>query len=140
MTREQIVEVLVRWQQAMDQRNLDAYEELYAEAVAVESPIGGIVGGREGVRKVLEAFVAAFPDVTMTHETPLIDGSRLALVSTLAGTHTGHFMGLAPSGKPFRFTIVFLIEMRDGLIVRERRVYDFAGLLVQIGALKAKPA
>jgi hypothetical protein len=33
--------------------------------------------------------------------------------------------------------IIYLLK--DGLIVRERRVYDFTGLLVQVGAIKAKP-
>ncbi len=35
--------------------------------------------------------------------------------------------------------IVFFYEVRDGRIVRERRVYDFTGVLVQVGLLKAKP-
>ncbi len=30
-------------------------------------------------------------------------------------------------------------NLKDRKIVRERRVYDFTGLLVQIGLLKAKP-
>ena len=33
-----------------------------------------------------------------------------------------------------------LFTLEDGLIVHERRVYDFTGMLVQIGLLKAKPA
>jgi ketosteroid isomerase-like protein len=48
-------------------------------------------------------------------------------------------MGLPPTGKPFRLPAVFLYELRDGRIVRERRIYDFTGLLVQVGVLKAKP-
>jgi hypothetical protein len=28
----------------------------------------------------------------------------------------------------------------DGAVVHERRIYDFTGMLVQIGVLKAKPA
>jgi hypothetical protein len=28
----------------------------------------------------------------------------------------------------------------DGLIEHERRIYDFTGLLVQLGVLRAKPA
>ena len=35
--------------------------------------------------------------------------------------------------------MVFLFEFQDGRIVRERRIYDFTGLLVQIGVLSAKP-
>ncbi len=58
----------------------------------------------------------------------------------LAGTDLGGFMGLAPTGKPFRITIVFLFTFDDRHIVHERRIYDFTGMLVQIGVLKAKPA
>lgn len=49
-------------------------------------------------------------------------------------------MGLPPTGKPFRISIVHLHDIRDGYIQHERRIYDFTGLLVQIGVLKAKPA
>jgi hypothetical protein len=35
--------------------------------------------------------------------------------------------------------IVVLCEFSDHQIVHERRVYDFTGLLIQIGVLKAKP-
>ena len=30
-------------------------------------------------------------------------------------------------------------DLENGLIARERRIYDFTGLAVQVGALKAKP-
>ena len=49
-------------------------------------------------------------------------------------------MGVPATRKPFRLPIVFLCTLEDGLIVHERRIYDFTGLLVQIGVLKAKPA
>jgi hypothetical protein len=35
---------------------------------------------------------------------------------------------------------VFLYELKDGQIARERRIYDFTGLLMQVGLLKARPA
>jgi len=47
---------------------------------------------------------------------------------------------MAPSGKPFRLAAVFLYELGNRQIIREGRLYDFTGLLVQIGVLKAKPA
>jgi hypothetical protein len=31
------------------------------------------------------------------------------------------------------------MEMRDGLIADERRIYDFTGLLIQLGVLRSKP-
>jgi len=36
--------------------------------------------------------------------------------------------------------VIILFTVRDEHILHERRVYDFTGLLVQIGVLKAKPA
>jgi len=48
-------------------------------------------------------------------------------------------VGLPATGQPFRVPAVFLFELRAGQIVRERRIYDFTGVLVQIGVLKTKP-
>ena len=49
-------------------------------------------------------------------------------------------MGLEPSGRSFMAPAVFVYEFRDRKIVHETRIYDFTGVLVQIGLLKAKPA
>ena len=40
----------------------------------------------------------------------------------------------------FGFPIALIYTLKHGLIAHERRVYDFTGMLVQIGLLKAKPA
>ena len=55
-------------------------------------------------------------------------------------TDTGGLMGMTPSGKPALVPIVAVYRLADGQIVHERRIYDFTGMLVQIGVLKAKPA
>jgi predicted ester cyclase len=91
------------------------------------------------VRRAFDAFLAAFPDATFAFEPPCIDGERAAVAVSISGTHAGGFAGLPPTGKPFRFSLVFLLELRDGKITtRDRRIYDFTGLLVQIGMLKTK--
>jgi hypothetical protein len=48
-------------------------------------------------------------------------------------------MGLPPTDRPFSISLVSLCEMEDGFIAHERRIYDFTGLLLQVGALRAKP-
>jgi steroid delta-isomerase-like uncharacterized protein len=139
MTRDDIVKLVDDWQLALDRRNPVAYSRLYALDAVVDSPLGGQVSGREKVKKAFEAFFSAFPDATFTSEPPRIDGNEVVIVSSIAGTHAGGFAGLPPSGKPFRFAIVFLLKFQNGQIVRDRRIYDFTGLMVQIGMLKAKP-
>ena len=49
-------------------------------------------------------------------------------------------MGTAPSGKLAVVPVVFVCRVAEGLIQHERRIYDFTGLPVQVGVLKARPA
>ena len=60
-------------------------------------------------------------------------------IGEVRGTDTGGFMGLPPTRKPFRVPMVMLCTVKDGYIVREQRIYDFTGMLMQIGLLKGKP-
>ena len=49
-------------------------------------------------------------------------------------------MGLAGTNRRFRIQGVRLYDMKAGLIQTERRLYDFTGLLIQVGVLRSKPA
>ena len=140
MTRDDIMALLARRHDAMLRRDAAALAADYAEDAVVESPWAGTVKGREANEQAWRAVWSAFPDQVIHEEEPIVDGDRAALLATAAGTDLGGFMGLAPTGKPFRITIVFLFTFDDRHIVHERRIYDFTGMLVQIGVLKAKPA
>jgi SnoaL-like polyketide cyclase len=70
----------------------------------------------------------------------LVDGDRAVEVATIRGTATGGF-GLPPTDKPFQLPMINLCTLNhEGHIAHERRVYDFTGLLLQIGLLEARPA
>jgi steroid delta-isomerase-like uncharacterized protein len=140
MTRQDILDLFERRLAAVNRRDVRALTDLYAEDGVVESLMAGTVKGRAAIGDVYRAWFAAFPDVVVTADDLLIDGLRAAHAVTQTGTDIGPFMGLPPTGKPFRLPIVYLYEFRDGHILHERRIYDFTGLLVQIGVLKAKPA
>ena len=59
----------------------------------------------------------------------------------LSATHVNEFFGMPGTNRHIEFRMARLIEMDDqGLIKNERRIYDFTGLLVQVGILRAKPA
>jgi len=140
MTREDVLAVLAKRQAALSRRDPDAMGALYAPDAKLESPLAGAGTGREAVVRASEAFWSAFPDATITEEPPILDGDRATIVADVTGRHIGTFLGLPASGRAFRFTLVVVMVLRDGQIVHERRIYDFTGLLVQIGVLKAKPA
>ena len=140
MSHEEQLNLCRQWEEAFFlRRDLRALAELYSEDAVVESPIAGTLTGREAVLDAHNTVFASFPDMVWTSETALVDDERAAIVGEAKGTYTGTIMGLPATGRPYRIRMVFLLDIRDGHIVRDRRVYDFTGLLVQVGVMKAKP-
>ena len=140
MTREEIVDLFQRRDAAMNDLDLEGLTALYAEDAVVESPFGGTHQGRAAIRAVFDAVFEAFDDATVTTDDLIVDGDRFVHVLTMSGTNTGSLMGMEPSGRPAHVPMVWVGQVANGVIVRERRIYDFTGMLVQIGVLKAKPA
>jgi len=139
MTREAIEALFARRREANSRQDAAALAGDYAPDCVVESPSAGVHRGRTAVKQVIRALFDAL-DLEVHEESLLIDGDAAAQVVTLEGTDSGQFLGLPPTGKSFRIPAVLLYDFKDGKIVRERRVFDFTGLLVQIGLLKAKPS
>jgi hypothetical protein len=54
--------------------------------------------------------------------------------------HTGPFMGLAPTNRPFAYRQVHLIRFQDGKGVEHWAVRDDLSFLRQVGALPSQPA
>ena len=132
--------MFARREEAFEEMDAAALAADYAADAVIESPTAGTHRGPAAAAQAFEAIFHAFGDHTRKTETLLIDGNRVAQVLNLEGTNLGGLMGLPPSGKHFRVAAVFLYELRGDKIVRERRVFDSTGMLVQIGVLKAKPA
>jgi len=138
MTRDAIEAMFARRRDAYDRQDAAALTRDYAADCTVESPIGGVHHGPAAAEQVLRTVFDAL-DLKLRDELLLIDGDSVVQVVTVEGTDSGQFLGLPPTGKSFRMPAVLVFELKDGLIVRERRIYDFTGVLVQVGLLKAKP-
>jgi len=141
MTRAEIVDVLERRADAWRRLDAETLVADYAEDAVIESPLaGGTTQGRDQIRQVFQTYFVAFPDLAMEVDEVLVDDQRAAVMATFTGTDRGGFMGMPATGRRVTIPVVFLYEFKDGKIVRDRRVYDFTGMLVQVGTLKAKPA
>ena len=140
MTRQQVEDLFARRDRAIGRRDAAGWTAIYAEDAVVESPTaGGAVMGRRAIEDVTRTWFDGFPDVAFTSTMLVIDGSHAVSIGEVRGTDTGGFMGLPPTNKPFRLPMVFVCTLKDGLVVHEQRIYDFTGMLMQIGVLKAKP-
>ena len=141
---------------AMTRADVEAFIRRHAEAGArydtaalaadhtpngiVESPMFATLQGRAAIEDSYKALFTAFPDWKVTLNTVIIDGLNVAVWNTINATHMNEFFGLPGTQRRVEFQAVSFTTLENGLIARERRIYDFTGFLVQVGVLRAKPA
>jgi steroid delta-isomerase-like uncharacterized protein len=140
MTRPEIVAFFHDRNAHWNARNADALAAGHALECTVQSPMHGTPRGRAAIAVSYQALFSIFPDWQFTGDDLIIDGHRVAQVFAAEATHVGEFMGLSGTNRRFRIQGVRLYDMADGLIQSERRLYDFTGLLIQVGVLRGKPA
>ena len=130
MNRDEIAGVLARISNAIDRHDYDAFAKEYAEDCVLESPIGGTRRGRAAVTQNERGILETFSDLRINQHTLLVEGDEAISVNTISGTDTGGFFGLPPSNKAFDLPVARVYAFRDGLVVSERRIYDFSRLLL----------
>ena len=140
MTSKEIAEFLTRRDQAWQRHDVAALAEDHTEDGKVISPVGGEVKGHSAIQSIYKGWFSSFPDVEYRTEHLLIDGNRAVQFVKMAGIQKGDFCGLAPTGKRFEVRCAFLFFFAEGKIAQEIRIYDFTGMLLQLGVLKAKPS
>jgi steroid delta-isomerase-like uncharacterized protein len=140
MTRAQIVTFLNARQRAWHARDAAGLAATHTDNCVIHSPMFGEVRGQAAAERSYGDLFRTFADWSYESRDLIIDGLRVAQTFTVTATHTEEFFGLEATGRKFRIDGVLIFEFEDGRISVERRLYDFTGLLLQIGVLKAKPA
>lgn len=140
MTREDIVAFFEGRQQAWINRDADGLGAFHAEDGTLESPMFGRREGRRAIADSYRSLFEIFPDWDFQGEPLLIDGDRVAQPFSVSATHVGTFLGIDGTNRKFKIQGVRLFTMANNLLQHERRMYDFTGLLIQIGILRGKPA
>jgi SnoaL-like domain len=121
MTREELQGIAERYVETWQRRDPAAIAQYHASDGVAESPIYATLRGRKAIEDASRAFFTSF--------------------TTVNATHVNEFFGMPGTNRHIEFRNARLMEMDgQGLIAHERRIYDFTGLLVQIGVLRAKPA
>jgi predicted ester cyclase len=82
-----------------------------------------------------DMFWGAFPDIEQTIEEVVAEGNKVALRFTMRATHSGNFMGTAPTGKRIEVTGMGLLHIVDGKATIFQEEIDMMGLMEQIGAI-----
>jgi steroid delta-isomerase-like uncharacterized protein len=82
----------------------------------------------------LRGLREAFPDVTIEVEDIVVEENRIAFRSVMRGTHSGEFMGLAPTGRQITVGLVDIIRVESGQFAEQWGGPDMLDLVKQLGA------
>jgi predicted ester cyclase len=70
--------------------------------------------GVEGFKRLAGAYLRAFPDMQITVEDALADGDEVVRRISFTASHTGPFLGIAPTGRQVRSEGTVIMHIVDG--------------------------
>ena len=132
--------VVERFLETWKRKDAPAAASFHTPDGVAESPMYGTLNGRKAIEDGYRAFFTSFPDATIQLETMVVEPPHVAVFTTLTATHVNEFFGLPGTGRRIDFRNCQLMRVENGSIVHVRRIYDFTGILLQVGVLRAKPA
>jgi steroid delta-isomerase-like uncharacterized protein len=139
MTRDAITDMFTRRLECWRAADAASLAAAHAKDGTVFSPMFGAVVGRPAIDRSYEKLFQVFENWTIDNSQLLVDGNRVAQMYEGHSTHIGEMFGVAPTGKSIVTRGVFIFELNEqGLILTERRFYDFSAMLIQIGVLRPK--
>ena len=125
--------VVERLNETLNAHDLEAGRALYAEDARL-IPATGRLMDLDGLCRMLEMSLTAFPDLEMQVQRWVVDGDTVVTEEVMVGTHKGPFAGLAPTGILVRLPMTHITRVSDGRIVERVAYHDTAGILRQLQA------
>jgi len=119
-----------------DRDDHDAFFDAYDGDVVLHGYPAGLQG-HDGLRAFHEALWAAFPDVRLTVEDLVVESDRAAVRYRLQGTHSGAYLGVAPTGLRFDVEGLTLLRLTQGRVAEEWHSPTELAILRQLGAVQA---
>jgi steroid delta-isomerase-like uncharacterized protein len=118
--------------------DIDGFGALIADDFVEHDDLPGLPPTKEGVTAFFRTFLAAFPDLRMVPQDVIASGDKVVARVEATGTHTGEFMGLAPTGRRVRVQLIDIIRFgANGRAIEHWGVFDQFTMMQQLGAIPA---
>ena len=95
---------------------------------------GWTTGLKIALRNFQENIASRLTDMAVTEHDVLEAGDTLVIRGTFEVTHSGEFLGVAPTGRRVSFDWIDMYRVADGLIVWRYLLCDWKGLQDQLTA------
>ncbi len=121
--------------EVITQGNIEAAAQYVWEDVIEQVPLPGQGPGLEGLKDILRAMRAGFPDIVFSIQEQVAERDKVASRFEWTGTHKGEFLGIPATGRTVRVWGMVIDRLQDGRIKDTRILMDTFGLLGQLGVL-----
>ena len=128
--------------EAFNRHDVDAFAAFYTPDALIHDPqYPEPLKGRDAIRRDIADFLAAFPDLNFTLKTVVESGDTVAFEGAGKGTHKGPMASPAgeipATNRPMEFRFAAFLRVNgQGLIAEERRYFDMAGMMQQLGLMQ----
>jgi predicted ester cyclase len=110
--------------------------ELADELVSSEYTVGGARLGSDGVKRAIQKWHSAFPDLQLYVEELICEGGRVAVLLRHTGTHRGIFLGLEATNRTVSWTEAAFWTVEAGQLTEARFIVDWADVRKQLSTSK----
>ncbi len=133
--------------EVLNQGKLDVIDEIYGDHYVLDAPVQtdgsasahGQTLGRDGLKRRVTLFRTGFPDIHFTVDNILAEDDKVVVQYTFAGTHTGQFLELEPSGQHISVMGMLIAVVIDGRIQSANSVFDNGEMMKQLAIIHTLP-
>ena len=111
------------------------FDELWSDEAVDHTPQPGAGDDKAGVKGLYQAIRESFPDFTPEIHWQIVADNMVTTFKTYHGTHSGDFLGVAPTGRKFSFITVDVMRVVDGKITDHWGAATLLDLMQQLGAV-----
>lgn len=123
------------YDEVLNQRRIAVLDEIAAEDYVEHDPFPGQGNGLADLKARVAGFHAAFNPLHFTVQDVIASEDRVVVRWTNAGTDSGGFMGMPPTGKEFGIAGVDIHLVRNGRLSEHWHVVDLLAQMQQLGLI-----
>ena len=131
MSLEENKAIVRRWIEAYNERKLDFDEFIAPDYFDHTNQVDA-----KGLKQLFSMGLKAFPDWHETIEDIIAEGDKVWVLLTYTGTHSGEFMGLAPTGNKITTRAVDIYRIVNGKLAEYWNITDNMRFFKPIGAIE----
>lgn len=120
------------YEEVVNGRDLQLMDDLFAVDMIEHEDFGG-GNGRDGLRAFFVDLFAAFPDYQMSVDDLIAEGDKVVARVRSSATHSGPFLGNAPTGRRFEVAGIDIMRFEAEQVVEHWGVTDVFGMTSQLG-------